>query len=365
MYRIILLNFFILLILISCKNDTEDLYTEMTINASITNVSDYGLNDGAIDLLVEGGEEPYLFQWSDNSTTEDIFDLCCGQYSVRISDTRNNIIYDTFMVSQPDAIPIIVEFTVENPTSATIANGSVQATVSGGYEPFTLKWNNGENTPDLNNLSAGVYTLFVEDSRGQTILDSIILTDYVLTDVDGNTYSVVKIGDQVWMKENLRVSHAPDNAEIESFVYNNNAEFENTYGRLYSWDAAMNGSEEEGAQGICPCGWHIPSDEEYKLLEIALGMSRAEADQTNTWRGATVGTQLIAGGSSGFEALLSGRASSPTRFSLMGRMEYYWTSSEYGNNAWRRCLDIYANDVGRWNTFPKYYGFSIRCVKDK
>jgi hypothetical protein len=77
-----------------------------------------------------------------------------------------------------------------------------------------------------------------------------------------------------------------------------------------------------------------------------------------------VGTKLGAGGSSGYEALYSGRITSVGSYQLLGDYEYIWTATQYGDNAWRRCLSKYANDVGRWNTFPKDYGFSIRCIRD-
>lgn len=358
----------LLLCLFSCQEDKqapEETYIPMTISGEVINVSDYGLHDGMIDITISGGKSPFQFHWSNNTSNEDIFDLCCGEYIVKVTDAKSNSVNDTFMISQPEAEPIITEFTIENPSVTGATDGSIILSLAGGYEPFTFRWSNGEHTKNLYNLPADLYIITVEDSRGQIQIDSVRLNDYILTDVDGNTYSMVTIGSQIWMKENLRVTHAPDSTDITSYVYQNNSEYEDTYGRLYSWTTAMNGSTEKEAQGICPCGWHIPSDEEYKLLEIELGMTRTEADLSNTWRGKNVGTKLMAGGSSGFEARLSGRANSSSSFSLMGRMEYYWTSDEYGSKAWRRCLDINADDVGRWNTFPKSYAFSIRCIKNK
>ena len=124
-------------------------------------------------------------------------------------------------------------------------------------------------------------------------------------------------------------------------------------------------SEDEEAQGICPCGWHIPDDDEFKQLEISLGMTREEADMDNTWRGDDVGKQLLNGGTSGYNALLSGRRTSTGKYDLLNSYEYMWTSSEAGSYAWRRCLRAGDSNVGRWNTFPKSYAFSIRCVRDR
>jgi uncharacterized protein (TIGR02145 family) len=170
------------------------------------------------------------------------------------------------------------------------------------------------------------------------------------------------------MKENLRVTHAPDGDTIVSYCYDNDTAYAHTYGWLYTWDAAMNGSVFESAQGICPDGWHIPSDDEWKVLEIYLGMSQEEADMENEWRGTGVGAKLRKGGSSGYEALYSGGRSFTGRYSYLGENEYIWTSTEYSANpfyAWRRCLRTTTDEVGRWNTFQKTYAFSVRCVKDE
>lgn len=84
----------------------------------------------------------------------------------------------------------------------------------------------------------------------------------------------------------------------------------------------------------------------------------------NTWRGAGVGTKLGKGGDSGYEALYSGRRTNFGSYSLLNMYEYVWTSTEAGANAWRRCLEAGVSTVGRWDTFPKNYAFSVRCVKD-
>jgi len=183
-----------------------------------------------------------------------------------------------------------------------------------------------------------------------------------ITDIDGNVYQTVKIGAQTWMKENLRVTHAPDGSAIESTLCDEQNKV--LYGLIYSWYTAMNGSVAEKAQGICPKGWHIPSDEEIKILEISLGMSRAVADLGNTWRGSPVGTLLKVGGSSGFEFPLGGLNSSPGVCYNTGSAGYLWSSTtSLSGNPWRRCFDT-ASSVGRWDTWPKNYGLSIRCVKD-
>ena len=81
-----------------------------------------------------------------------------------------------------------------------------------------------------------------------------------VSDVDGNVYPIIKIGDQWWMAASLNVTRDPDGGPIMGYCYKNDEANCEIYGRLYTWDTAMNGSTEEGAPGICPTGWHIPDD---------------------------------------------------------------------------------------------------------
>jgi len=129
---------------------------------------------------------------------------------------------------------------------------------------------------------------------------------------DGQTYNTVQIGDQCWFSENLNYGtytqgdvHATDNGVVEKYCYNNNTDNCDTFGGLYTWREMMdlpNSCETTSCaaqissnhQGICPPGWHVPTDEEYKTLEMELGMTQTEADMLNTWRGSPVGTDMLA-----------------------------------------------------------------------
>ena len=349
--------------LASCQKDEG--YPAIEIKASVQHVSEFGSDDGMIDLDVNGGAPPLSFLWSNNDTTEDLVNVSAGVYSVIINDNENQTATDSFEIMQPapDTLTVVIQAT--HPSETGAVDGTITVQVGGGYPPYDFSWSNGASTKNLEGLPAASYILTINDSRGQVLTDTVQLTD-VVTDVDGNTYSIVKIGEQTWMGENLRVRHAPDGACIESYAYNNDTTFELKYGRLYSWNAAMNGSSEEKAQGICPCGWHIPTDDEFKQLEIFLGMTENEADMTNTWRGSPVGKKLRVGESSGYNAQMAGRRASSGTYSVLGQWEYMWTSSTHGTNyAWRRCLALSRNSVGRYNTFPKSYGFSIRCLKNE
>jgi uncharacterized protein (TIGR02145 family) len=99
-----------------------------------------------------------------------------------------------------------------------------------------------------------------------------------VTDIDGNVYKTIVIGDQTWMAENLRVTHYADGTPIaESFAPNNDNSLIEKYGRLYSFDVAMRGDSSMGSQGICPDGWHIPTPYEWdELVSVAKKYSGEE-----------------------------------------------------------------------------------------
>jgi uncharacterized protein (TIGR02145 family) len=272
---------------------------------------------------------------------------------------------------KPEYEMLVLDYTVRDVSAYGLSDGAIDMSVSGGMSPYRYNWSNGSAEEDIDSLFAGTYSVTVTDAVDSAATDSMVVyqPDPVNTviDIEGNIYPVVKIGTQTWMAKNIRVTKFPDGSDITSYCYNDNPGYQDTYGRLYTWDAAMNGSVVEMAQGICPDGWHIPSDGEWKTLEMYLGMTKEEADMVNVWRGEGVGTALKRGGSSGYEALLSGKRSSSGTYTLLGAYEYVWTSTEAEDTiyAWRRCLSNPDARVGRWNTFPKNYAFSVRCLKDK
>ncbi len=217
-------------------------------------------------------------------------------------------------------------------------------------------------------------------------------------DIDGNWYRTVRLG-RCWMAENLSVTHYSDGETIphvtdsaawdnlteteKAWCYYNNSESKgDTFGALYTWTAAMNGATSSdtnpsGVQGVCPEGWHLPSDEEFKWLEMHIGMSSTEADKIGD-RGTNEGSKLAGNkdlwqnqnileyssefGSSGFNALPSGQRMGGT-FSGIYIRTSFWTSSEWDNNrAWSRLIQYDSKEVSRKRSFLKVDGRSVRCV---
>ena len=189
----------------------------------------------------------------------------------------------------------------------------------------------------------------------------------------GYEYDIVAIGDQCWFAENCRylpvVSPSSEGSDTSPYYYVYDYEGSTvaeaqatdkyeTYGVLYNWPAVM-------TEGICPSGWHIPSDGEWKTMEISLGMSDSDA-ASDGWRGTDEGVQMKStsgwngSNSSGFNGLPGGTVTGS--FAFNGFSSYWWSASASGSDSWVRKLDSHA-DVTRVNLYRKL-GFSARCVRD-
>ncbi len=182
---------------------------------------------------------------------------------------------------------------------------------------------------------------------------------------DGHTYTTVTIGNQTWMAENL-------NYETEnSWCYDNDPANCDVYGRLYDWNTIMNGAASSnnvpsGVQGICPDGWHIPSDAEWDILVNYLGSSEVaggKMKETGTihWKEPNTG----ATNESGFSALPGGYRPYQGGFYNLHKFGTWWSTTEYSFTiALTRYLRYDNDDVGIDNDHDKSDGFSIRCVKN-
>jgi uncharacterized protein (TIGR02145 family) len=209
--------------------------------------------------------------------------------------------------------------------------------------------------------------------------------DDACIDIDGNVYETVLIDDQMWMAENLKVIHFQNGDEIP-YSYNDPqygafAEYNNVasnvvlYGRLYNWFAVND------ERGLCPDNWHVPSDDEFKSLELYLGMSESEANGEGL-RGTDEGGKMKEEGDehwnnpntgatneTGFTALPGGNRRYETYtnqeiFSGLNRYGFFWSSSEvYTVNAWYRVFSFDYSESNRYH-LSKANAFSVRCVED-
>ena len=254
----------------------------------------------------------------------------------------------------------------------------------------------GSFTSSLTGLSSETtyyVRAYATNSVGSEYGQQVILKTYnTVTDFDRNVYYTVIIGTQTWMAKNLKATHyadgtaillVEDNSAWNSLgdtnkaycYYNNNSSNCDTYGALYTWAAAMNGAISSDAnpssiQGICPDGWHLPSDAEWRQLidylggESAAGGKLKETGNTH-WNNPNDG----ATNESGFTALPGGYRISGT-FGNIWDYGYWWSSTEgyFGTPTpppWY--ITMYYNNSSAFMNFAyaKKSGLSVRCVKNE
>ncbi len=202
---------------------------------------------------------------------------------------------------------------------------------------------------------------------------STAVTASTVTDIDGNIYQTVTIGTQVWMAENLRVTHYRNGDPIPSVTdnsvwaslatgayceYNNDPANVAIYGRIYNWYAVND------SRNMAPEGWHIPTDADWQVLSDYLGgdaIAGGKMKEAGTahWLEPNTG----ATNESGFTALPGGWRS--PYYYYMGSWAFFWSSTEANSNhAWLRDLHYNTTELFRGEYGEKSDGFSIRCVRD-
>lgn len=233
-------------------------------------------------------------------------------------------------------------------------------------------------------------TMFIHQSGGMVLklavndIDSIVfyssgVPGNTVTDVDGNVYTIVQIGNQEWLGQNLKVTHYNDGSEIPIVTgtdewsnmstpaycwYNNDIANKNPYGAIYNWfvlDEASN-----GGKNVCPEGWHVPSDDEWETLVTYLGGQyeaggKLKETGTSHWNSPNTG----ATNETGFTALPGGyRAGTDGAFITMNEKTYWWSDTEnYGSSGWYRNVNYNSGQVYRHH-LGKDFGYSVRCMKD-
>ena len=145
----------------------ESQFIPLVVLDNVSNISCNGYNDGAIDLTVSGGAPPYSYQWIGpggfSATTEGIYNLYAGSYTVIITDAQNQIFSATYTIIQPSQIT--ATYTVSYVTTAGGNDGAIDLSVTGGVSPYSFYWSNGQNTEDLSNLVVGTYDVWVVDAN--------------------------------------------------------------------------------------------------------------------------------------------------------------------------------------------------------
>ena len=169
---------------------------------------------------------------------------------------------------------------------------------------------------------------------------------------DGQTYKTIKIGQQVWMAENLAYE-----LSFGCWAYSYDESYVETYGRLYNWEAAML---------ACPSGWHLPRDAEWKILENYLKQNDIPGGALKAdtlWKN----TNEAIKDSIGFDALPAGCryiSEYGGGFKDLGRKTFFWSASTYKSvYAWERSLHTEDEQL-HFSVFEIKNGYSVRCVQD-
>jgi len=210
-------------------------------------------------------------------------------------------------------------------------------------------------------------------------IKNIQSNDTMVVDIDGNIYHVIKIGNQIWLKENLKVTHFRNGDPIPNITddsdwatdiigaycnYNNDTSLVHIYGRLYNWYAVND------KRGICPKGWHVPSSDEFSDLDYMFGGAQISGMQLKEAGRSHWNILNEATNASNFTALPGGHRDIDG-FSRIGFYAYFWNKDEYlgencaiDNECAHECSLNY-----RFSYFLQDWGFkrrgmSIRCIKD-
>jgi uncharacterized protein (TIGR02145 family) len=197
-------------------------------------------------------------------------------------------------------------------------------------------------------------------------------------DVDGNVYKTVKIGNQLWMAENLRatrynngdsISYVPDATQWGYLTkgaycyYDNNENNKSTYGNLYNFYAVVD------SRNLCPSCWHVPSDDDWNELVKFVGGDAVAAIKlkesgTENWL-CNEYVNALGTDEYGFKALPGGvLLSFSNEFTVLGSNTFFWTSTEDAENIWYRLIHCQFPEVQRFDIQTMTHGYSVRCIMD-
>jgi uncharacterized protein (TIGR02145 family) len=245
--------------------------------------------------------------------------------------------------------------------SITSANAARTGLTQGTTYHFRIKAVNSAGT------SYGSDLTFTTTNTGTQIID-----------IDGNVYTTITIGTQIWLKENLKTTKYNDGTAIPNVTdntawstltsgaysdYSNTPTYSTTYGygRLYNWYAVAS----TNTKNVCPTGWHVPTDGQLTTLRTYLGgeaLAGGKMKETGTTHWLTPNTSAT--NETGFTALPGGYRSSSGTFGLLGNTGYWWSSTEQNTNYGWYYYIYYGNGNFTRLDHEKHYGSSVRCLKD-
>ena len=351
------------------RNDGSGFVPIGEINADMTTYTDNGLTYGQSYIYrVKAYTDQNESDYSNELQTETVFPVPSNLIAAIIDD-------QSVQLTWKDNCTFEMGYKVERKEE------------DGAFTEIADLSANAEDYTDEGLTFGVIYTYRIQAYTNSNISEyseEVITNMNVVIDIDGNVYQSVKIGDQYWMAENLKVTHYRNGDAIPNVTgniewsnlttgaycnYNNDDTNADTYGSLYNWYAV------DDSRNIAPEGWHVPTDEEWKELEMYLGMSQSEADGTG-FRGTDEGSKLKStsgwfnngNGTDdyGFSALPGSYrgADGGGGYYFLGKYAYFRSSTEGSSNyVWYRILDYNYSYIGR-GLGNKDGGLSVRCVRD-
>jgi uncharacterized protein (TIGR02145 family) len=331
------------------------------------------------------------------SITVDYASPTSGNVSVRAENSCGNSSYSTLGVNiaipsapgtisgnmYPDANGTGEIYSISEVNGATSYNWTVPtgSSITSGQGTTSITVDFGTTSGDI--------SVRAENSCGNSSYTSSAITLFECGNPkydsrDGQFYNTTMIGSQCWFAENLNVGTflnyadpPANNGYIEKYCYDNNPANCDQYGGLYQWDEMMQYTSLEGVQGICPDGWHIPSDDEWEVLE---GYADSQYDYgdpiwDNTgYRGSDAGGKLKStsgwdsGGNGtdayGFNAKPGGYYTFGDGTFYLGQGGTFWSSTLYDYYyAWHRFLFYDTQQISK-SAYGTEHARSVRCLKD-
>jgi len=289
--------------------------------ASITSTTDENCGDGsgAIDILVTGGQTPYVFAWDNGATTEDLTNLNAGNYNVNVTEGNGCSVNLSATVNNITGTLAISNATVQNENCGN-ASGFIDLTISGGSTPYTFAWDNGATTGDISGLSAGNYNCVITDNSGCSVTYNGIITD------------------------------AGGNMSTSPIVTNELCG--NGQGSI---DVTVGG-------GISPYSYSWSGATPSTCCDYTLNMT----DQGNSWNGASIDV-LVNGNNVGNFTVFGGGANTGTFTACTGdNVELIWNSGNFDNEVGFELLDpssnvLYTHAQGNAPTPGSIYTFTATC----
>lgn len=247
-----------------------------------------------------------------------------------------------FIFTQCKKNPLKVNPKVTHLTDYESNDGKISLRISGGKKPYKVSWSDGNADSVRIQLRAGTYYVNISDAKKNIVVDTIKVKQPpypVCKDTEGNLYRTAIFGNQIWMTENLRTTKNDKGIQINSIKTSQEI---SQYGLLYDWQSAMNGETQENAQGICPDGWHIPTNAEWKELTDYFKTNDLEIKEA-------------------FNVQYAGFYNNG--LNNIGESASYWSSSKAKDNVWKRYFHKNLSKIFSYHE-NKNNGISVRCVKN-